>query len=245
MTDPTFVLIPGAGGASWYWHPVTDELRRRGREVVAVDLPADDDSAALPEYTALVTEAARGRTGVVLVGQSLGAFTAVMACGRLDAALLVLVNPMIPLPGETPGAWWENTGQAGAMRANDRREGRPADAEFDVFTYFLHDVPRRLVEEAASEERPESDAVFASPLDLAAWPDVPTRVLVGRDDRLFPVGFQRRVARERLGLVPDEIPGGHLVALSQPLLVADRLEAYWAEVAPAQGGTGRRGRPDS
>jgi pimeloyl-ACP methyl ester carboxylesterase len=55
---------------------------------------------------------------------------------------------------------------------------------------------------------------------------VPTRVLVGRDDRFFPIDFQRRVARERLGITPDEMPGGHLVALSRPTELAERLDAY-------------------
>ncbi len=45
---------------------------------------------------------------------------------------------------------------------------------------------------------------------------MPTRVIAGRDDRFFPLDFQRRVARERLGAEVDEVPGGHLVALSQP-----------------------------
>ena len=52
----------------------------------------------------------------------------------------------------------------------------------------------------------------ASP--LKSWPDVPTRVLLCRDDRLFPAGFIRRVARERLGITPDEIDGGHTPALA-------------------------------
>jgi len=42
----------------------------------------------------------------------------------------------------------------------------------------------------------------------------------------FPAEFQRRVARERLGLSVDEMPGGHLVALSQPKELATRLAAY-------------------
>jgi pimeloyl-ACP methyl ester carboxylesterase len=62
---------------------------------------------------------------------------------------------------------------------------------------------------------------------------VPTRVLVGRDDRFFPAAFQRRVAQERLGIAADELPGGHLLALSRPGDLADRLERYWAEVAGA------------
>jgi pimeloyl-ACP methyl ester carboxylesterase len=59
---------------------------------------------------------------------------------------------------------------------------------------------------------------------------VPTRVLAGRDDRLFPLEFQRRVARERLGLPVDDLPGGHLVALSHAVELADRLEAYVAQL---------------
>jgi hypothetical protein len=51
-------------------------------------------------------------------------------------------------------------------------------------------------------------------------------VLVGRDDRLFPAAMQRRVARERLGIDADEIAGGHMLALSRPRELADRLEAY-------------------
>jgi len=65
------------------------------------------------------------------------------------------------------------------------------------------------------------------PWPLAAWPDVPTRFLLCRDDRFFPTAFLRRVAEERLGITPDEIDGGHCVALSRPVELADRLEAYF------------------
>ncbi len=70
---------------------------------------------------------------------------------------------------------------------------------------------------------------------LAAWPDVPTRVLLCRDDRLFPAAFIRRVARERLGIIPDEIDGGHTPALSRPKELAARLEAYAAEASVSSG----------
>jgi pimeloyl-ACP methyl ester carboxylesterase len=73
------------------------------------------------------------------------------------------------------------------------------------------------------------------PLPLEAWPDVPTRVLLCRDDRLFPAPFLRRVAYERLGIIPDEIEGGHTPALSRPKELADRLEAYAAQAGIAPG----------
>jgi len=50
--------------------------------------------------------------------------------------------------------------------------------------------------------------------------------LAGRDDRFFPIEFQRRVVRERLGKEVEEIPGGHLVALSNAEGLTERLLAY-------------------
>jgi pimeloyl-ACP methyl ester carboxylesterase len=72
---------------------------------------------------------------------------------------------------------------------------------------------------------------MGEPSPLAAWPDVPTWVLLCRDDRLFPAAFVRRVARERLGITPDEIDGGHTPALSRPKELAERLEASAAEAS--------------
>lgn len=229
---PTYVLIPGAGGSARYWHLVEAALRRRGREAVAVDLPAGDDTAGLLEYTDSVLEAMAGRAGPVLVAQSLAGFTAPLVCARARVSLLVLVNAMVPRPGETAGDWWGNTGQGEAMRENDLREGRapgpdPSDPGFDPFTYFLHDVPREVIEAGEGPGR-QSGTPFAQPWPLPAWPDVPTRVLTGRGDRFFPAAFQRRVAEDRLGITPDLMPGGHLVALSQPEELADRLVAYAA-----------------
>ena len=92
-----------------------------------------------------------------------------------------------------------------------------------------------MIDAASAHGAPrQSETVFGSVCAFTTWPAVPTRILVGRDDRFFPVEFQRRVARERLGIVPDEMPGGHLVALSRPAELAERLAAY-AEPAQAAG----------
>ena len=105
----TFVLIHGAGDVGWYWHLVEAELRRRGHDAVAPDLPCDDDAAGLPEYTDAVVEALGDRTDLVVVAQSLGGFTAPLVCDRVPVKLLVLVAPMIPAPGEAPADYWANT----------------------------------------------------------------------------------------------------------------------------------------
>jgi len=219
-----FVLVPGAGGAAWYWHRVVTELRARGHEAVAVDLPGADESAGLPEYADAVAEAIGGRHEVVLVAQSMGGFTAPVVCARIPGRLLVLVNAMIPLPGETPGAWWDNTGWETARIAAARAGGYPA--EFDLATYFLHDVPAEVVATGEGHNFPEADIAFGQPCAIERWPDVPTRVLAGRDDRFFPLEFQRRIAGERLGAAVDSVPGGHLVALSRPAELTDQLTRY-------------------
>lgn len=51
----------------------------------------------------------------MLVGQSLGGFSASWAARRLPATAIVLLNAMIPLPGETAGEWWAATGSSQAM----------------------------------------------------------------------------------------------------------------------------------
>ena len=219
-----FVLVPGAGGAAWYWHRVVPELRARGHEAVAVDLPGADESAGLPEYADAVAEAIGGRHDVVLVAQSMGGFTAPVVCARIPVRLLVLLNAMIPLPGETPGAWWDNTGWESARIAAARAGGYPA--EFDLATYFLHDVPAEVVATGEGHNFPEADIAFGQPCAIERWPEVPTRVLAGRDDRFFPLEFQRRIAGERLGAEVDSVPGGHLVALSRPAELTDQLTRY-------------------
>src|SRR5205807_2545655 len=104
-----FVFIHGAGDAGWYWHLVAAELRERGHDTVAPDLPCDDDSAGLPEYADTVAAAAGDRTDLVVVAQSLGGFTAPLVCDRVPVELLILVAPMIPAPGEAPAGYWSGT----------------------------------------------------------------------------------------------------------------------------------------
>ena len=216
----TFVLIHGASSDSWYWHLVIPELRERGHDVVAPDLPSDDDSAGLSDYADTVVEAIGDRANLVVVAQSMGGFTAPLVCDRVSVDLMVLVAAMVPKPGESPGDWWANTGW----------ERGPTDEGFDVITTFFHDVPPDVVAEAmARGERKQSGTPFEKPWPLAGWPDVATKFLLCRDDRFFPAEFMRRVVRERLGITPDEMDSGHLPALSHPKELADRLHAYATE----------------
>jgi pimeloyl-ACP methyl ester carboxylesterase len=220
----TFALIPGAGGVAWYWHRVAALLEAAGHGAIAVDLPGDDPAAGLPEYADLVAAAVGERRDMVVVAQSLGGFTAPLVAERIAPRALVLVNAMVPAPGEMPRDWGRNTGSEAARRAAARERGDPD--EIDLETCFLHDVPREVLASGESLQRDEADTAFASACAFTAWPDVPVRVVAGADDRLFPADFQRRVARERLGVDADVLPGGHLIALSRPRELAAYLLAF-------------------
>src|SRR4051794_16561073 len=109
-----YVLVPGAGGDGWDWSRVAPLLRGAGPDVVVGDLPPGDEEAGLAAYADVIVDAIGDRREVVLAAQSMGAFSAPLACGRADVAQLLLVCPMIPFPGETAGEWWDATGQTAA-----------------------------------------------------------------------------------------------------------------------------------
>jgi pimeloyl-ACP methyl ester carboxylesterase len=211
----TYALIHGAGDVGWYWHLVAAELRKRKQDVVAVDLPVEDDAAGLSEYADVVVRAIGGRRNVVVVAQSFGGYTAPIVCDRVGARLLVLVAGMVPAPGESAEQMFASTGYARAPRK--QRSAR---------AIFYQDVPPALAREAMARSRPQSATPGKQPWPLAAWPKVPTRFLLCRKDRFFSATWLRRVVRDRLDITPDEIDSGHTPALSRPKELAARLERY-------------------
>ncbi|WP_435121725.1 alpha/beta fold hydrolase [Micromonospora tulbaghiae] len=211
----TFVLIHGGGGSAWDWHLLVPELAARGHDTVVPELPIGDRSARFTDFRRTVVDAVGDRDDLVVVGHSYGSFTAPLVADRLPVRLLVLLTPMIPRPGEKPGDWWGDTGYREPDGLSEEQQ-------------FYNGVPAEIVAEAPSRGRQQVSAEWDEPWPLADWPAVPTRVLIARDDRFFPADFQRRVAADRLGVVPDEIDGGHAVALSHPGPLADRLTAYLA-----------------
>jgi pimeloyl-ACP methyl ester carboxylesterase len=209
---------------AWYWHRVVPLIRVAGHEAVAIELPGEDRRSGLAVYADIVINAIVERSDVILVAQSLAGFTAPLVCTRASVRVLVFVNAMIPKPGETAGAWWDATGAVAAREKAATRRGYAT--EFDAATYFLHDVPQDVLRAGPEQQRDEADTVFGEPCRFEHWPDIPIHIVAGRDDRYFPIEFQRRVARERLGKEVEEIPGGHLVALSNPKGLTERLLAH-------------------
>jgi pimeloyl-ACP methyl ester carboxylesterase len=217
--NATYVLIHGAGDSGWYWHLIDRQLRQRGHDVVVMDLPVEDDSAGLTEYVDVVVEAIGERRDLVVVAQSFGGYVAPIVCDRVPARLLVLVAGMVPSPGESAEEMFANTGYT-----------QEEQTDRSTVAVFYHDVPSQLAAEAMARGRTQSSTPGKEPWPLTAWPNVPTRYLLCKDDRFFPRAWVQRIVRDRLRITPDEIDSGHCPALSRPRELADRLAAYWTAV---------------
>ena len=158
-----FALIHGGGGSAWDWHLVAAELRERGHDPVAVDLPTEDCSAGWWDYADTVVEAVGDRPDLIVVGHSLGGFTAPLVCARRPVDLLVFVAAMVPSPGESFTDWWKNSGYE----------------ESGYEDVFYHDVPPELAAEARTRERGQEE----KPLQAT----VAARVVARRAHEVPPV----------------------------------------------------------
>jgi hypothetical protein len=220
----TFVLIPGAGTDPRVYASTIAALGALAHEALAPALPLHDPHARPSDHADAVARALPRDTELVVVAQSLGAFTGPLVAARVPVAQLILLAPMIPKPGETAGEWWGNTGHQEAIAEVLERHGPMRSWGPDaVAEVFLHDVDPAVARDNESYQGAPGEGMFAEPWPLDSWPEVPTRVLVPTGDRLFPRDFQRRVAHERLGLEVDEMDGGHLPMLSRPRHLAERL----------------------
>ncbi|PPF42139.1 alpha/beta hydrolase [Pseudoclavibacter sp. AY1F1] len=218
----TFVLIHGGGSSSWDWHLVVPKLEEAGHRAVAVDLPIEESGLSLVDYAESVSaqlDAAKGNSSdgdgdqLVIVGHSLGGFTAALVAERLDADGLVYVAGMIPKPGETMQEWWDATGH----------NALGVDAEDEQVFYNL--VPDDLVVDAKAHVREETGSWMDAP-----WPGVGRETVTGfiaaADDLFFPLDFAKQHARDRAGVEAVVVPGGHYVAIGAPDPLANALVEF-------------------
>lgn len=191
---------------------------------MAPDLPCDDPEVGLAVYAKVARDAVYGADrDLVVVGHSLGALTAALVATQLAADRLVFVAGIIGEPGMSL--------QSLAVTDHDRDIALLAtdfeSAEHDRFRFtesggrraLYHDCPPALVDEACAHLRLQR-SLWTESLDIDAWPNAQLASVVCRDDRIVNPEWSRRVARERLGVEPIEIDGGHSPMLSRPTELA-------------------------
>jgi pimeloyl-ACP methyl ester carboxylesterase len=224
----TFVLVHGAWHGSWCWEPLIAELDRRGAPAVAVDLPGDDPAADATRYAELAAaECDRAEAPVTLVGHSLAGLVLPRVALVRPVDRYVFVNGVVPLPGHS---FAEQFGLEQVKPEPDMHATENDDLERSYWpdperaiAGLYHDCSREFAEWAVSKLRPQARAAPREPFAADEVPPLEGGYVLSRGDRMFSPDWMRTVARERLGMEPVEIDGGHSPMLSRPAELADLL----------------------
>ncbi len=227
------VLVHGSYHGAWCWEPLIPELEQLGHRPIAVDLPISDPKLGADAYADAVVAAAAELPDPLVVGHSMAGVVVPLVAERRPVAGLVFLASLLPEPGRS----------VNEQRATEPIDGRfqPTTAEWtdlgdDVWLIgpttareiFFHDAADEVASWAVARLRPQSYRVMNEPSPLGRWPDVPRAYVVCADDHATNPAWGRGAARDRLGVEPIEIAGGHSPFLTRPAELAaiiDRIAA--------------------
>lgn len=227
----TFGLVHGAGHGAWCWERLIPILEALGHRAFAMDLPCEDPAAGAVRYAEIVDGAIPPATDLVLVGHSLAGLTVPLVAARRPVRRLVFLCALIPAFGRSladqvaaepeiydpvlrshPG---RVTGADGAIWFRDEAAAR------DV---FYHDCTSEDVHWAFRRLRPQAAAPRREACPLSSWAPGEKAYILCREDRAISPAWSRHAARERLGVAPIELDGGHSPFLSRPKALAGVLD---------------------
>jgi pimeloyl-ACP methyl ester carboxylesterase len=225
-----FVLVHGSYHGGWCWDLLRPELEKLGHRVITMDLPISVPGLGAADYARAVEEALEPGSEPILVGHSMGGLVIPLVAAQRPIRKLVFLAAFIPSPGRS----------ANEQRASEPLDGRAplktvefTDLGDDVWAVgpntaaelFFPDASPELASWAIPRLRPQCYRVMSEATPLAAWPDIRCESIVCRDDRALNPDWARGAARDRLGVRPVEIDGGHSPFMTRPAELASILDS--------------------
>jgi pimeloyl-ACP methyl ester carboxylesterase len=217
------VLLHSTGQGAGGWERVARALAGRGRTAHAVELPSDPGLLAA-DYAAIVRRQTGAVAAPVVLAHS-GAGPLLPATARaLEARHQVWLAAWVPDPA---ASFLEDTGRHAKAAFDPGWVGKdPTEDDAVAVAFLYHDADQATLEWALSTRRLFLPlGVYGQRLPLA--PEIPSTYIVAAHDRTIRPAWQRRMARERLGVEPVEIASGHCPNVSRP----DRLAELLVDVA--------------
>jgi pimeloyl-ACP methyl ester carboxylesterase len=225
----TFVLVHGAWHGSWCWERVVAELEQRGHRALTVDLPIADPAAGVDEYVeAVASVLADAGDDAVLVAHSLSGLIAPVVAARHPVGRVIYLGAILPVPGESLLTRLEPEGVLATDFMSSLEIGDDGASTFPLALagdVFYNDCTPADRDWAAARLGRQSFTVAAEPCPLDVMPSVPSEYIVLTDDATLSPAWCRTAARERLGVEPRELAGGHSPFVTKPAELADLLVA--------------------
>ena len=220
----TFGLVHGAHYGAWVWERFVPELRKRGHDGVAVDLPIEDPNIGASGYADLVIEALEGRgDDVALVGHSMGGLVIPVVAERRKVRRLIFLGAVVAMPGHSLADQPGRTGTTTQGAPVDNGDGTRTRTREEAIPRYFHDCDEATIEWAVPRIRKQAWRPLREQTPLKSWPPVPSSYIVCADDRAVSPEISRWYARQVLKIEPVEIPGSHSPMLSRPAALADLM----------------------
>jgi len=221
----SYCLIHGSGQGPEGWKLLVQELERRGHRVLTPALDVNRTDKGLVWHAETLVEALERSglqsTEVVCVAHSASGMYLPLVAERWPPRRMVFLAALIPRPGISI------VGQhrADPSMFNPAWVGQnPMDDEV-ALEFVFHDCPPSRLEWALSTRIYfYAKRALEEPCPLTTWPPVLATYIACTEDRTITPAWQRRAAREWLGVEPVELPGGHCPHVSRPETLADALE---------------------
>lgn len=220
MTD--FVLIHSTGQSAAGWDRLARELRIRGSNGHAIDLPNDQPELRADDYARITAERFSGLRRPVVVAHSGSGPLLPAIAETLQASRQVWLAAWVP----DPGASFQADVRATVEQAfNPEWIGKDPIADANVAEQFLyHDCDDEALAWALTTRRDFYPSAVYDEL-IAPYAGAPSAYILAAQDRTIRPEWQARMARERLGVEPITIDAGHCPNISRPAELAALLLA--------------------
>lgn len=218
----TFCLIHGSAQSPRGWDLLVPELERRGHRVLLADLPSGVTENSWEEYRDAILAACGDARDVILVATSMSGIFLPLAGESDRVGKMVYECAMVAPLGISP---MEMVRREMTSMFNPDWVGKDPTRDPAAAREFLfHDCSPEIAQWALGTTRlMVPKRVLNEPIPIQAFPNKPTAYIVCSDDRTIRPEWSRRAARERLGVAPLELPGGHCPHVSRPVALAEML----------------------
>lgn len=220
-TNATVVLVHAAWADGSSWNKVTEELQRKGFNVVAAQIPLTsfrDDVEVLRKVLL------RQEGPLVLVGHSYGgAVLTAAAASNPNVKALVYIAAVVPDEGETVGDVFHRVApHPSAPKLQPDAEGF-LWLNVDAFrTAVAPDASGAETALMAATQKPISVACLGEPMGKPAWKEKPSWFLIAEKDRMVSPETQRFTAA-RMNSKVVSLPVDHTPLACKPDAVAELI----------------------